>query len=109
MLDLRISVQQLPRCGLRCGDQPPHPPFAAVPAAKADIGQIGDSSDKGIMGFLRHVPVHMHHHRTAGIRPMPDHLFGAVKGGVHQHDNTQRHAQFPLDISPRPSSWRQLM
>ena len=36
-------------------------------------------------------------------------LLRPAKGSMHQHDNTDRHAQFPLDIRPRISSWRQLM
>ena len=36
-------------------------------------------------------------------------LFGAVKRGVDQHDDPDAHAQFPLDISPRISSWRQFI
>jgi hypothetical protein len=36
-------------------------------------------------------------------------LFGAAKGGVHQHDNSDCHAQLPFDIKPKISSWRQFM
>ena len=45
----------------------------------------------------------------AGGATPPRHLRRAVQRGVAQHDNADRHAQFPFDISPRISSWRQLM
>ena len=41
---------------------------------------------------------------------MPRDLSGPVQRGVDQHDDAKAaHAQFPFDMRPRISSWRQLM
>ena len=68
--------------------------------------------------------VDMDHHRAAAFGPVTGGIGGAVQRGVAEHHEAQRavgrllcdeigapvgHAQFPLDISPRISNWRQLM
>ena len=61
------------------------------------------------MGALAHTLVHMDHHGAARRRPMARYLFRTVQGGMHQQDDADGHAQFPFDMRPRISSWRQLM
>jgi hypothetical protein len=95
-------------------DDPPGAPFAAVARREDDArGQIAQPPREGVMRRLRHRAVHMDDHRAAPGGPVADYLLGAVERGMHEHHDADRdgraHAQFPLDMSPRISSWRQLM
>ena len=77
---------------------------------KPHVLEIGQFLSERLEPAAFHLPVDMDHHRAIPLGPMPRHLRRAVQGGVAQHDDAQRaHAQFPLDMRPRISNWRQLM
>ena len=108
MADMGMAVQDLLRRALRGGDKRPGPPVAGEARRKADVFQIGDAGDKARILLTPDPAVDMDHHRATGIRQMPRHLRGTEQRGVAHHDEADTHAQFPFDISPRISSWRQL-
>ena len=109
MVHLREFLQHQLGRRLRGGDNAPGAPFAAVAFAEPDQRIVRQRLDERAAGAPRHVAVDMDHHRTARCRPVPRDLRGTVQRGMHQHDGADGHAQFPLDISPRISSWRQLI
>ena len=78
-------------------------------AAKSDGLDIRERRDETGMRLAADAAVNMDHHRASVRRPVSRYLFGTVEGLVNQHDDVDGHAQFPLDISPRISSCRQLM
>jgi hypothetical protein len=80
-----------------------------VTLREPDPTGIRKLADDAVVDLARHAAVDMHDNRAAGIGPMPRDLYRAVGGIVHQHDDPDSHAQFPFDIRPRISSWRQLM
>ena len=104
-----MLVQQLPSGGKRGGDQPEGSPFANMTLGKGDIRNIGKTRPERLKRSGANTLVNMDHHRRATFGPEARNLGGAVKGGVAQHDDPDAHAQFPLDMRPRISSWRQLM
>ncbi len=108
------EVRQQPGAGVQRGlDDAEAAPFARAAARKADVGQVmqcGGERGKVRLGGAR---IDMDDDRAAVHDPVPGQLRGAVQVRVAQHDDTQFagrgcHAQFPFDIRPRTSSWRQL-
>ena len=108
---VRMPGQKLGRGRLRGGDKRPCSPVTGIAAREADDVEVRQSSDE--IAVLRRVgpPVHMDHDRTALCGPEARHLGRTIERGVAKHHETERrgHAQFPLDMRPRISSWRQLM
>ena len=86
------------------GHKPPCAPFAAVTFAEPDIRQIGERLAKGIEHRFADLGIDVDHHRAVPRSPVPRHLLGPVEGGVYQHDDTDAHAQLPLDMRPRISN-----
>jgi hypothetical protein len=91
----------------------PGAPFAAEPAAEPDVGQIGEAFAQPLDRLFPGLKIDMDHHRRPGLGPEAHHLPGTAQGRVAEHHETDAtlgaHAQFPRDIRPRISSWRQLM
>jgi len=106
----RRKIAQHDGAGLLRGrDDAPGAPFAGMASGKADIWQIGQRLDHAIICLALDPVINVDDHRTVALGPMPRHLRRPVQRCVAQHDKANRHAQLPLDISPRISSWRQLM
>jgi len=97
------------RALLRRGDKPPGAPLTGMAGAEADVGHTVQIAAQGIEGPRLHSTIDMDDDRAAPFRPVARDLCCAVKGGVAQHNKADGHAQFPFDIRPRISSWRQLM
>ena len=108
MPDAGMAVQDLFGRALRRGDKRPCPPVAGEARRKTDIVQIGKTGDEARILLPLHAAVDMDHHGATRGRQMPRHLRGTEQRGVAHHDEADTHAQFPFDISPRISSWRQL-
>jgi hypothetical protein len=89
-------------------DDGPGAPFAAG-GVKPDAGRSPDRREP-VEGGCGNPRVDMDHDRAAHVRPRWRATSAARSSAVvAQHDETHRHAQFPLDMSPRISSCRQLM
>jgi hypothetical protein len=77
--------------------------------AKPDIGKVAQCGLQIGCRAASDAAVDMDYNRAAAFCPMACNLGRAVKRRVAEHDETdgslrRRHAQFPLDISPRISS-----
>jgi len=97
------------RAGLRRGDKGPGAPFAPVAAAEFDVVQIREAVDEPVICATVNLPVYVNDNRATVTGPMTGNLFGAIQRFVHKYDEADGHAQFPFDINPRISSWRQLI
>jgi hypothetical protein len=95
---------------LACLHQRPGSPFAAMPLAEPHVVQIAERLAERVERLSPDGPVDMDHHRAISLRPVPRHLRRAGQRRMADHGEAQRaHAQFPLDMRPRISNWRQLM
>ena len=116
MPHIRKIAQHDLRRGLGRGNDPPGAPFAAVAAREPHVGRSDRALTKASYVREGTGPVDMDDQRASGGGPVARHLLGPVEGRVHQHHDAHpvlplilRHAQFPFDISPRISSWRQFI
>ena len=87
----------------------PCAPFTGMPPRKPNIRQIGQGFDDPVIALAPNALVDVDHHWAALRRPVPRHLCRPVQCRVAQHEKANAHAQFPLDMRPKISSWRQLM
>ena len=103
------GLKQQPGGRLRPCNDPPCSPFTPVPLAEPDQRVVRQGGPERVEPSVRHLPVNVQNHRASRGRPVPGHLLGPSQRRVNQHDDPDRHAQFPLDIRPRISSCRQLI
>ena len=108
------EVGKHPGAGVERGlDNAEAAPFARAAEGKSDVGEVLKGGFQAVELGLRRTGVDVDHDRAAVLRPVPGQLRRAVQGGVAEHDDAQGgvwggHAQFPFDIRPSTSSWRQL-
>ena len=105
---LKLGQHHLGR-RLRRRDQAPHAPNTLVPCAESHIGPIRQSALEGFEILFRDLGIHVDHHRAPRLGPKARNLFCAIKSGMDQQKDADTHAQLPLLIRPRISSWRQLI
>ena len=72
-----------------------------------DIAKVGDLVHESVELHQRCTLVDVDNNRRTGAREMSGDLSCTIEGGVGQHNEADGHAQFPLDISPVASIWRQ--
>ena len=115
MPDRREPVEDQFGGGLRGGDDAPCPPFAGEAFGEEDVGQIGQVVAEFVIAPLSDAAIDVDDDGAAPFGPVAGGFGGPVEGRVAEHDEAEGavgdvgHAQFPLDISPRISSCRQLM